>query len=134
MRSRHLAVLLFTAAVAATVGGCASAGASANGAASEQHHSPNRITQDEIAASHGTDLYSVIQDLRPNFLMTRGGASITRGTGVIVYLDNSKLGDVTTLRQITPTDVKEVQYFSASEATQRYGTGVPNGVILVIRK
>ncbi len=97
--------------------------------------SANVITAEELAAVPEGDLYTAIQRLRPNFLMSRGSTSINMPTGVQVFIDNnSRLGDVSALRQLQVSDVKEVQFFPASEATQRFGTGVPNGAILVTRK
>lgn len=121
-------------AMAAVLAGCASAGGSPGAGATRTRHSQNVITEEELSGVNEGDLYSAIQRLRPNFLVTRGQTSLLNEPGIVVYMDNTRLGDLSTLRQIQVSDVKQVQYFSASEATQRYGTGTPNGAILVIHK
>ncbi len=114
---------------------CAPPASTAGSTAGRARRSANVITDEELAAVPEGDLYTAIQRLRPNFLMSRGSTSINMPTGVQVFIDNnSRLGDVSALRQIQVSDVKEVQFFPASEATQRFGTGVPNGAILVTRK
>jgi hypothetical protein len=61
--------------------------------------------------------------------------SITQGPqDVVVYVDQTRMGGPSTLAQIPITDVKEIQYLSATDATQRYGTGHGAGAIIVIRK
>ncbi len=129
--------VLLLAFVAAVASACATSGATAaqGSTTSRSRRSANVISEDELATVTGGDLYTAIQRLRPNFLLSHGMTSINLPTGVQVFIDNnSHLGDVSALRQINVSDVKEVQYFPASEATQRFGTGVPNGAILVTRK
>lgn len=133
MVRRHIVL----AAAAAILAGCASSGGTAGqqAGAARSRTSRNIITEEELAGATEGDLYSVIQRLRPNFLVTRGPTTMLGGTGgIVVYLDENRLGDVSTLRQISVSDVKQIQFLSATEATQRYGTGTPNGVILVTRK
>jgi hypothetical protein len=51
-----------------------------------------------------------------------------------VYVNGVRSGDVNSLHQIQVIDVREVRRLSATEATQRYGTGHTMGAILVTRK
>lgn len=133
---RRIAVLLTTTVL---VGGCASKPAPAAGtpqpadsAAQAPRRAANVILQSELATIQEGDMYSAIQRLRPNFLMVRG--TTTSSQGILVFLDGTRLGDVNTLRQLTVTDVKEVHYYSATEAMQRYGSAAGKGAILVTRK
>ena len=133
----------FVAALALAVPGCASSPSGASGA-SQQSQSPtrvrgsrDRITSEELANIDVQNALQAVQRLRPNFLQTRGGASssITQGPqDVVVYVDQTRMGGPSTLAQIPITDVKEIQYLSATDATQRYGTGHSAGAIIVIRK
>ncbi len=127
--------ILLLAFVAAVASACATTGTTQGANSGRPSHSANIITEDELAQAQEGDLYTAIQRLRPNFLLTHGATSLNLSNSVQVFLDNnSHLGDVNSLRQINTSDVKQVQYFSSTEATQRFGTGVPNGAILVIRK
>jgi hypothetical protein len=51
-----------------------------------------------------------------------------------VYVDGVRRGDLQVLRQINAIDVKEVRHLSATEATQRFGTGNTMGAIVVTSK
>jgi hypothetical protein len=48
-----------------------------------------------------------------------------------VYLNNVRHGGVMSLRDILVTDIQEIRFISASDATTRWGTGHGSGVIMV---
>ena len=54
--------------------------------------------------------------------------------GIIVYANGIRLGGTDTLRDLPVVDIKEIQYISAADATQRFGTGHSHGAILITRK
>ena len=130
---RQLVVALIAGAAA-----CASnpaSGSSSGQPAPAQRGSGNVISQAEIDRSNATTVLEVIERLRPNFLQTRGSASITqKDPGIVVYVDGTMLGDVSSLSRMSSVDVKRIEYLSAAEATQRYGTGHVHGAILITRK
>jgi len=134
---------LVAALVLATMPACASW--SAGSAATQQSstggsrpaHSRDRITSDELATVDVQNALQAVQRLRPNFLQNRGGAasSLTQGPqDVVVYVDQTRMGGPNTLAQIPISDVKEIQWLSGTDATQRFGTGHGSGAIIVIRK
>jgi outer membrane cobalamin receptor len=129
-------ILLISAAVG--IGACASkpsSEATPGQPAPAQRGSANVITQAEIERTSATTALEVIERLRPAFLQTRGGTSMTqRDMGIAVYVDGTPLGDVSALSRISAVDVKRIEYLSATEATQRYGTGHVHGAILITRK
>jgi hypothetical protein len=137
-------VLLLTALTAAVMPACASSPAGASGAtqqsnaeASRPRSSRDRITADELAKIDVQNALEAVQRLRPQFLQTRGGASASMTLGpqdVVVYVDQTRMGGPSTLAQIPIGDVKEIQYLSGTDATQRFGTGHGSGAIIVIRK
>jgi hypothetical protein len=94
------------------------------------------LTAEEIAATQLVDAYEVVQALRPEFLRTRGPASIRQPEAEkpVVYIDGVKTGDPTTLRRVTREVVKEIRYLDSREATTRFGTGHGAGAILVTTK
>lgn len=51
-----------------------------------------------------------------------------------IYVDNVSYGNVESLSNINATQIKEIQYIKATDATTRWGTGHTGGVILVITK
>ena len=123
------------------VGGCASGGTrtetTGTASATAQRGSSDVITAAELARVAQYDLYAAINQLRPAFLATRGSSSLGVGSVaevIQVYVDGVRRGDVQALRQINAVDVKEVRHLSATEATQRYGTGNTMGAIVVTRK
>lgn len=123
MAPRLIAVLL----VAGLVAACASTGSTGS-------RNRNLISIEEISASQTTTAYDLIRQLRPHFLRTSGPTSINAPSGpeiIVVYLDGTRMGGPEALHGIPTTDVKAVQFLSASQATTRYGTGHTQGAIVV---
>lgn len=91
----------------------------------------NVITAEEIAGAHQSDAYSLVQNLRPNWLRVRGASSLANPEVVRVYLDGSLLGGTDYLRQIATQSINHLQYLSGVDATQRFGLDHGAGAILV---
>lgn len=130
-----LALATMTACASSPAGSAATQQSSTGG--SRPTHSRDRITADELATIDAQNALQAVQRLRPNFLQNRGGAasSLTQGPqDVVVYVDQTKMGGPNTLAQIPIADVKEIQWLSGTDATQRFGTGHGSGAIIVIRK
>lgn len=105
---------------------------------------------EEIRDAQGGNLYEIIRSLRPEWLRTRGTASMretTRGSaggldfdveiqpGILsirVYLDGSLLGGVDELRMLDPGLVTEARFLTPAQATQRWGAGHLHGAIQVL--
>ena len=87
----------------------------------------------EIEASTALDAYALVQEARPLWLHSRGVVSIQDPTaGVLqVYLNGMQYGDLSRLRELMRTEIREIRFYSAAEAQQRYGTGHAGGVIEV---
>ena len=135
------ALLLVTAACA----GSGAAGARPGGGAG----SNDIILADEITRAGGSDMLSVVQSLRPQWLRaprgqrgsavgvnTSSGGTDSRGAGFAegspnVYLNNARMGAAQSLRQIPIAGVRYVRFFNPAQANLRFGTGNPSGVILV---
>src|SRR5579885_1002629 len=128
----HRPILILACAalvpLAACAGSAASTGAAGSPAPQQQSRgSADVITTEELAQSAGTDLYAAIQRSRPSFLQVRGnntfGNSAPGSNDIQVYVDGMHRGGLSVLREINSADVAEVRHLSASEATQRFGTG-----------
>lgn len=97
--------------------------------------SANVITRQELAGVGGqvVNTYDAVQRLRPSFLRARTIAGATNGSSVqgyaVVYVDGIRKGSPEYLRSIPTTEVSEVRYLNAMDATTRYGMNVPAGVI-----
>jgi hypothetical protein len=128
--------LIATAMLSLAVG-CASAGG-----APVARQNQIVISSEEITAISAPTAYVVIQKLRPNFLRTRGavhgapvgGTNNIEAVDLVVYLNENRLGGSEQLRQISTTDIREIRYFSASEATTKWGTGHSAGAIQIISR
>jgi hypothetical protein len=69
--------------------------------------------------------------LRPDWLRSRGSQSVRdpAQTEVVVYVNGQKHGGPRSLEQFPITGIKEMRYYTATEATNRWGTGHNGGVI-----
>jgi hypothetical protein len=93
------------------------------------------ITQSELEGSGSQDALDAIRRLRPNFLTTRGAVTVTGSDpGIVVYANGIRLGGTGALSGINVQDIKQIQFLSAGDATQAFGTGHPHGAIVVTRK
>ena len=94
---------------------------------------PGRISQDEIVASLAQNAYEAVVKLRRNFLASRGRMSLRGSEQPLphVFVDGMRYGPVGTLRQIPASNVAEIRFLPAWEATTVYGTGFMSGVIEV---
>ena len=120
------------------VGGDVAAGAAAS--TSRTRRNPDIIDAAEISARafDAGNAMQIIQKLRPQMLQGRGLSSPTDPTGETarpkVYVDNVSYGDVGSLTNLTATQIMQIQFLNARDATTRFGTGHMGGVILVTTK
>ena len=117
-------VVYTVAAVAVTA--CASPGTGGG-----VHRDFNVLTQDEITATHETNLYEAIVKVRPLFLKSRGRSTINAQPNdyATVFLDGQRYGDLNSLRTIVASSVYEARHLSATDAVTRYGMQYGGGVI-----
>jgi hypothetical protein len=137
---RLLAMGLLVAAA-----GCASTGEGG------PRPSRNEITLAEIEGTPGArTAQDVINRLRPQWLRGRGSGTFnkTAEEGIIVYVDGLRSGylpvtqlvaraqsaGTNPLEGITADRVSRILYYTASDATQKYGTGHAFGAIEVITR
>ena len=120
--SRQLTLASFALAMA--LAGCASAGGG-----SSSGGNPNRIVAEELMELQQLDAYQAIQRLRSRWLTSRGGS-----TPALFVNGARRGGGLSDLRSIRASDVAEMEFLSASDATTRYGTNMDGGAILVTLK
>lgn len=124
-RSSALPILLAAAWLAA----CASSGASTS-------RDPNVIARSELAEVPNYTALEAVRRLRPAWLRVRGGggplsSNVAGMYEIRLHLDGSPQQDLAVLDRIQASDVREMRFLSGPDATTRFGTGYPNGVILV---
>jgi hypothetical protein len=95
----------------------------------------NRITAEQLTRTTANNVYEAIQQLQPQWLSDRGPNTINgpKETAV-VYIDGSRFGDLENLRGLQLSNVAEIRYLTSAEASNRYGMGLPRGVIEVTTK
>lgn len=118
-------LLLLALALPFMITACATAGGPRSGG------DANTITREQIEESSFTNAYDLVRALRGNWLRKRGTASINNDGDVIVYLDRTRYGGPTSLREINTSDVERITHLSAREASSRYGLDHVYGAVLV---
>ncbi len=124
---RFISRRTFIATFALTIGlaGCASGGGSGSGGGG----SANRLTTEQLADMAQLDAYTAVQRLRAQWMRPRGSA-----LPQVVADGMRQAGGLEALRSYRVADIEELRYMSASDATNRYGTGYDGGAILVTTK
>lgn len=89
------------------------------------------LTHEELNRVAYANAYQAVETLRSNWLRTRGPSSPGNPGQVLVYLNNTRLGGVETLRGISPQEIVYIRYYDPASAAGRWGRDVANGVILV---
>lgn len=111
------------------------AAACASGAAdgTPRVSSRSAITQEEIGSRASLDLYTLVQQLRPNWLRSRGQATPTGGVRTVAVAIDGTLqpGGLEILRTLRGNQVTSIRFLSGQDATTRYGLDVEAGVIEV---
>jgi hypothetical protein len=93
----------------------------------------NVITASELAGSRAENTYQAIRQIRPELLRSResGSLMLFEVRHPSVALNNSLVGGVEALRSIPVDQVTRLEYLSAWEAGNRYGTTFRDGIMLV---
>jgi len=83
----------------------------------------NLITAEEIEAADLRTAHEVVERLRPLWLRSRGDRSTHLTTEIVVFQDNTMLGDVETLRSVPIELVDVIRSLDAAEAGRLAGLG-----------
>ena len=129
---------------------CASSGGrSAAGGSRTSSGGQDIITEADITgrAADAANALQIIQKLRPQMLRSRGLAVLPTGgpngrtaaeaaaaSLPRVYIDNIAYGDLNQLTNVNASQIREIRYMNARDATTQFGTGHMGGVILVLTK
>jgi hypothetical protein len=98
------------------------------------------ITESEIVAraSEASNALQIVQKLRPQMLRSRGRVSPNDTSGEAslpkVIVDDVAYGTIESLANLNASQVREIKYMNAADATTKWGTGYMGGVIIVVTK
>src|SRR5579859_655511 len=94
-------------------------------------HDPNLLTAEEFSQIRGATAYDAVQQLRPAWIMRgRPSTVIQNGQDVAIYLDGIRYGvGIEGLRTLPLRSVASLRYYSAGDATARFGQGNVLGAI-----
>ncbi|MGY8776880.1 MAG: hypothetical protein ACKVIN_02030, partial [Longimicrobiales bacterium] len=104
---------------------CASGGAASSRPAGA---TTNRIVRAEITALTPMDAFQAIERLRPRWLQSRAGAG---ADPPVLYVDGARRGATSDLASMRASEIEQMEFMSASDATTRYGTGHGGGAVQV---
>ena len=128
MDRRTAIVILSFLALALVTSGCASAGQGEGGSSGSR----NVIDREALFDMEGMNAYEAIQRLRPTWLRARRtGMGSPQLPGLVVNDQQSELYNLRTMRI---EGIEEIRYVEARDASIRYGTGFPAGVIVVVQR
>lgn len=135
-RSLHLiSAALVPLAVAASLGACASSSSQPMSrtivVAEPTMSDRSLLTQRQMRERDYATVFDAIEAMRGNWLRARGPISVVNSTPVLVYLDEMRLGDIETLRTLSPAAIAWARYYNGIEASSRWGVGHGQGVILL---
>lgn len=104
----------FVILAALQMGGCA-----AGTRSTASSGSFDRLTREQIVAVDGAqNLYDVVQRLRPRWLQVRAAdRSFGLSTAIVVFQDQTFLGDVSALRQLSPELPYEMRWVDGTTAS-----------------
>jgi len=90
------------------------------------------MTEQELRESTVLNALEAVRQHRPAWLRSRGATS--RGTSAepVVYYGEVRMGGIQSLSQFNIGGIKELRYYNATEATNRWGTGHSAGAIFVV--
>ncbi len=111
------AVLVASAACAASTGARTPAGGSSN-----------VIAASELSATTEPNLYDFVAAHRPRWLQPRAAAA---GSGITVYLNSARAGGLDVLRTISRDAAQSLRFYDVTEAQQRFPNAERGAVIQV---
>lgn len=102
------------------VGGLSACASTPSGApATVRSASPDYITSIEVEATPVSNLYDLISRLRPRWLQAGTRGSIGSGGKkqvIAIYMDGTRMGDLSSLRAMSISGVKTLQFYDATRA------------------
>jgi hypothetical protein len=93
------------------------------------------LTAEDLLATGASNVYDAIQKLHSEWLRPRTpNSSIMYPPVVLVYLNGQPAGGVESLRSLPVAGVATAEFYSASDATTRWGTSNTGGAIAITQR
>lgn len=94
------------------------------------------ITAEELMEVPHSTVFEAVRALRPRWLQARAGATFSsrEPQTARVYIDGQLRGGLDEMWNLLPSEVSEVQFMSASDATTRFGTNHIGGAIVIMTR
>ncbi len=111
--------------------GISACGTTGTSGAAGRSGSRNEITAEQIAdrADASGTAYHIIEQVNPRWLRASRSQDFAA-----VFMDTQPWGNLESLRGISIEEVERIEYLDMRDATIRYGTGYPGGIIRVVTR
>ena len=93
----------------------------------------NVITQAQIREGGFRTAYEAVESLKAPWLQIRPDG-LSQQREVLVYLDNSRLGGIQSLKQVQSAQIVLIRYYDSQTAIMRWGVDHSQGVIMVVTR
>lgn len=122
-------------------GACGGAGSKTESATPSPSRDRTVIMADDMRRLQASNLYEVVQLVRPEWLSIRNtNATEPRPTAPVmssdneihVYLDRERLGSVNVLRTMSVLTAGYLKFYNPAQAQTRFGSGNTSGVIQIV--
>ncbi|MHB0962650.1 MAG: hypothetical protein ACYC5V_05520 [Gemmatimonadaceae bacterium] len=127
---RRRAIIRLAVTLTALTAACSSNPAPSN----RPRFDSSLITREQIAEGQFTNAYDVVKTLRGTWLNTVRPESFRYPAVIQVYLDGVRLGDVSSLSTVQTLPIQFIRYYSAQDATSRWGVDHGAGAIYISTK
>ena len=117
--------------VAASVSACTHPAKSVAGVTT-----PSVISRDDIDRIHAATALDAIQRYRADVLVNRAPSSVylNKQTHPVVFIDSQFFGQVDELRNIVADGIKEIRFYTGTDAVRFFGAQYGGGVIQIVSR
>ena len=130
MSSRRCASVVLALVVSACVSSSTPEGFAA--AARARGGNSRLIVRAQLDELYGYSAYEAVETLNRRWLQPQRGSSLASGQSYArVMIDGSVRRNINDLARMSTDNIETMRYLSAPDATIKYGTGYPGGVIEV---
>ena len=122
-------------------GACGGAGSKTATATPSPSRDRTVIMVDDMRRLQASNLYEVVQLVRPEWLAIRNSNAteprpaplvMSSDNEIHVYLDRERLGSVNVLRTMSVLTAGYLKFYNPAQAQARFGTGNTSGVIQIV--
>ena len=137
MSLRRLLSLVLVLVITSVLSACASStntpfGEGGETALRAAGGSSTLIVRAQLDRFTGRSAWEAVETVKPRWLQIQRGTSIVFGPAYArVMIDGVARGELDELHRLSAENIETMRYLSAPDATTRYGTGFPGGVIEV---